>query len=336
MLSQRTKELALLRTIGADPRQIRRSVIGEALFIGVLASGLGIVGGVGVATGLEALFNATGGSLPESPTILATRTIVAALVIGIGVTLIAAVGPARRASTVPAIAAMRGTDEATNPGSRTRILSGTGLLTLGAITGTIGLAGAGSTAVTVALMATGAVSIFLGVTLLSPMTVGVITRVLGWPLARLSGVSGSMAQQNAARNPRRTATTAAALMIGLALVSTSLIVGQSIKSNFGTTLEQSATGDYYVTDQLVEVDFPLELPAQIASNTELFDAVAGFRYVETRVDGEIAEVVATDFTQLLPVMNADVREGDLGPSVDKPVLVAARHAEEIGPRRRRP
>ena len=330
VLSQRTKELALLRTIGADPRQIRRSVIGEALFIGVLASGLGIVGGVGVAKGLEALFNATGGSLPESPTILATRTIVAALVIGIGVTLIAAVGPARRASTVPAIAAMRGTDEATNPGSRTRILSGTGLLTLGAITGTFGLTGAGSTAVTVALMATGAVSIFLGVTLLSPMTVGVITRVLGWPLARLSGVSGSMAQQNAARNPRRTATTAAALMIGLALVSTSLIVGQSIKSNFGTTLEQSATGDYYVTDQLVEVDFPLELPAQIASNTELFDAVAGFRYVETRVDGEIAEVVATDFTQLLPVMNADVREGDLGSSVDKPVLVAARHAEESG------
>ena len=119
-------------------------------------------------------------------------------------------------------------------------------------------------------------------------------------------------------------------MIGLALVSTSLIVGQSIKSNFGTTLEQSATGDYYITDQLVEVDFPLELPAQIASNTDLFDAVAGFRYVETRVDGEIAEVVATDFTQLLPVMNADVREGDLGPSVDKPVLVAARHAEESG------
>ena len=330
VLSQRTKELALLRTIGSDPRQIRRSVIGEALFIGVLASALGIAGGVGVAKGLEALFNATGGDLPESPTILATRTIIAALVIGIGVTLVAAVGPARRASTVPAIAAMRGTDEATNPGSRTRILSGTGLLTLGAITGALGLGGAGATAVTVALMAIGAISIFLGVTLLSPMTVGVITRVLGWPLAKISGVAGSMAQQNAARNPRRTATTAAALMIGLALVSTSMVVGQSIKSNFGTTLEQSATADYYITDQLEEVDFPLDLPAQIGSNTDLFSAVAGFRYVETRVDGKVSTAVATDFAQIQPIMNADIRDGGLGNGSNNPVLVSAAHADESG------
>ncbi len=306
VLGQRTQELALLRTIGADAGQIRRSVLGEALVIGLLASVGGIAGGVGVSKGLRALFNATGGSLPDSPTIIATRTIVAALVIGVGVTMLAAIGPARRAGTVPAIAALRGGADAAAPGSRTRIASGTGLFAAGLVAGALGLSGAGSTAATVALMAGGAIGIFLGVTLLSPMAVGVITRVIGWPLTKISGVAGHLAQQNAARNPRRTATTAAALMIGLALVSTALVVGQSIKESIGTTLEDSATADYYLTDQLDEVTFPLGLPADLAAN-DLFDSVSGFRYVETRVDGEIGTNVAADFAQLPPLLNADIR-----------------------------
>lgn len=330
VLSQRTKELALLRTIGADASQIRRSVIGEALVVGILASAGGIAGGIGVARGLTALFNATGASIPESPTIVATRTLVAAIVIGIGVTLVAAIGPARRASTVPAIAAMRGTDEASNPGSRTRVLSSTLLLGVGVLTGALGLSGFESTAATIALMAVGAVSIFLGVTLLSPMAVGVVTRVVGWPLTKVSGVSGRIAQQNAARNPRRTATTAAALMIGLALVSTALIVGQSIKSNLGTTLEQSALGDYYVTDELPDVDFSPAMAAQVATQSDVFDAVVGFRYVETRVDGKVTSSTAADFSQLDRVMDADIRVGGLDSGVEHAALVSASHAERSG------
>lgn len=329
VLGQRTQELALLRTVGADPTQIRRSVLGEALVIGALASGGGIAGGIGVAKGLEALFNATGGSLPDSPTIIATRTIVAALIIGIGVTLLAAIGPARRAGTVPAIAALRGGADASAPGSRTRITAGTGLFGAGLLAGAFGLAGAGSTAATVSLMAGGAIGIFLGVTLLSPMTVGFITRVVGWPLAKTSGVAGRLAQQNAARNPRRTATTAAALMIGLALVSTALIVGQSVKASIGTTLEESATADYYLTDQLEDVKFPLELPAALETN-DLFDSVSGFRYVETRVDGETGTNVAADFDQLPPLLNADVRQGGYDLTVTNPVLIASAHAEATG------
>jgi putative ABC transport system permease protein len=121
VLGQRIRELALLRTVGASPKQIKRSVLGEAFVIGTIASVAGLIGGVGVSKGLEALFNATGGSLPESPTILATRTIVAAVVIGLGVTMVSAIGPARKASTVPAIAALNGGAAATAPGSRTRI-----------------------------------------------------------------------------------------------------------------------------------------------------------------------------------------------------------------------
>ena len=108
VLGQRTRELALLRTIGASPKQIRRSVLGESLIVGVLASAGGIAGGIAVAKGLDALFGATGADLPEYPLIVATRTIVAAVVIGIGVTMFAAIGPARKASTVPAIAALNG------------------------------------------------------------------------------------------------------------------------------------------------------------------------------------------------------------------------------------
>ena len=329
VLGQRTQELALLRTIGADPTQIRRSVLGEALVVGLLASGGGIAGGIGVAKGLAALFNATGGSLPDSPTIVATRTVVAALVIGVGVTMLAAIGPARRAGTVPAIAALRGGADAAAPGSRTRITSGTGLFGAGLVAGAIGLTGPGTTAATVALMAGGAIGIFLGVTLLSPMAVGIITRVLGWPLTKTSGVAGRLAQQNAARNPRRTATTAAALMIGLALVSTALVVGQSVKDSISTTLEDSATADYYLTDQLEEVSFPLGLPAELESN-DLFDSVSGFRYVETRVDGEIGTNVAADFDQLPPLLNADIRDGGYDLTVANPVLIASKHAESTG------
>lgn len=329
VLGQRTRELGLLRTIGADAKQIRRSVLGEALAIGTLASMAGIAGGIAVARGLTALFNANGGDLPDSPTIVATRTIVASLVIGLGVTLLAAVGPARKASTIPAIAALRGGSDASRPGSRTRIVSGTTLFGGGVALGVIGLAGSGSTAATITLMAVGAVSVFLGVTLLSPMAVGTVTRVLGWPLARISGVTGRMAQQNAARNPRRTATTAAALMIGLALVSTALVVGQSIKASFGTTLEESAIAEYYITDQLVDVYFPLELEGALTSS-DVVDEVAGFRYVETRIDGALETTVATDFDQLAPLLDLDVRDGDLRSAAQNPVLVAASHAEDLG------
>lgn len=329
VLGQRTQELALLRTIGADPTQIRRSVLGEALVIGLLASAGGIAGGVGVSKGLVALFNATGASLPDSPTIIATRTIVAALVIGVGVTMLAAIGPARRAGTVPAIAALRGGADASAPGSRTRKASGVAMFVAGLIVGSIGLGGAGSTAATVALMAGGAIGVILGVTILSPMGVGVITRFLGWPLAKISGVPGRLAQQNAARNPRRTATTAAALMIGLALVSTALVVGQSIKKSVGTTLEESATADFFLTDQLEDVNFPIGLPGQLKENG-LFASVSGFRYVETRVDGEIGTNVAADFAQLAPLLNADIREGGYDLAVTNPVLIASKYAESSG------
>jgi putative ABC transport system permease protein len=328
VLGQRTRELALLRTVGAMPNQIRRSVLGEAFVVGVLASAGGIVGGIGVAKGIDALFGATGVDLPDYPLILANRTLIAAVVIGIGVTMAAAIGPARKASTVPAIAALRGGADASAVGSRTRKISGTGLFATGVAAGALGLSGVGSTAVTVACMALGAIAVFLGVTILSPLAVGVVTKTVGWPMRKSAGVAGQLAQKNAARNPRRTATTAAALMIGLALVSTALIVGQSIKEHIGTTIEDSANADYFVTDQLEEVDFRSTLVAEI-QDEESVEAATGFRYVEARVGGNVADVAAAQLDQLPALLDVDVIEGDYTAAVVNPVLVSVDESESL-------
>jgi putative ABC transport system permease protein len=329
VLSQRIRELALLRTIGADPRQIKRSVLGEAFVVGVLASVGGIGGGILVAKGLEALFGLMGADLPAYPLILATRTLVAAVAIGIGVTMLAAIGPARRASTVAPITALNGGAEAGAAGSRTRKVSGFGLIGLGALVGAAGLSGVGSTAVTVATMAFGAIAMFLGVTLLSPLAVGVVTGVLGWPMRKLAGVAGHLAQKNAARNSRRTATTAAALMIGLALVSTALVVGESIKKTIGSTFEQTAKAEYYMTDDLGEVEFPAALASEIRQS-DVVTAATGFTLLEAKVDGIVADVVGFDFDQIEPLLDLDLQDGSPATNVANPMLVHVDEAEAIG------
>ena len=269
-----------------------------------------------------------GADLPDYPLILATRTIIAAIVIGVGVTMLAAIGPARRAATVAPIAALTGGAEAGAAGSRTRKVSGFGLMGLGAAIGAAGLAGVGSTTMAVGAMAIGAVAMFLGVTLLSPLAVGAVTSVLGWPMRKGAGVAGHLAQKNAARNSRRTATTAAALMIGLALVSAALTVGASIKSTIGTTFEQSAVADYYVTDDLLDVDFPATLASEV-SESDLVSGATGFTQLEARVDGAVVDVVGLDFDQIDGLLDLDVREGSFATNVSNPVVVSVDEAEAI-------
>jgi putative ABC transport system permease protein len=329
VLGQRTRELALLRTLGADAKQIRRSVLGEAFVVGVLASAGGIGGGIAVAKGIEALFLAIGVDLSDYPLILAPRTLIAAAVIGIGVTMIAAIGPARRAATVPPIAAL--TDRADSRGrvSKTRVTAGFGLLATGLIAGAAGLAGIGPTSATVAGLAFGAIAIFLGVTALSPVAVSGVTRVVGWPMRKVAGVAGRLAQQNAARNSRRTATTAAALMIGLALVSTALVVGESVKASLGSTLEQSALAEYYLTDELDDVEFPATLADELRAS-DAVTAATGFTPFEARVDGTVTDVVGLDFDQIDAVLDLDVQAGAFDTGVTNPVVVSVDEADAIG------
>jgi len=329
VLSQRTRELALLRTLGADPKQIRRSVVGEALLMGVLASAGGIGGGIAVAKGIDALFGVMGVDLSDYPLIIATRTLVAAVVVGVGVTVVAAFGPARRAASVPPVVAMSTAIEAGSGRARSRLLGGIGLWVAGAVSGVVGLSAIGPTALSVAALASAAMCIFLGVAKISSLAVRPVTGVAGWPLRRLAGVAGRLAQRNAARNARRTATTAAALMIGLTLVATALVVGESVKATIGSTFEQSAHADYYVTDELDEVDFPAALADQIRSSNAV-SAVTGFTHVEARVAGTVADVRGVDFDEIGAAIDLDVRAGGFARTAADPVVVSTGQATQLG------
>ena len=328
VVAQRSREHALLRTVGADGSQIRRSVLGEALVMGLIASVGGIAGGIAVAKGLDALFGAIGVDLSDYPLILADRTLVAAVVIGVGATVVAALAPARRAATVPPMVALLGGAGAPAGGMRRRAVAGLGLVAAGSVAGAVGLTGT-SGAVTGVGLGVAALALLLGATVLSPLAVGVVTRVVGLPLRAVAGVSGRLAQRNAARNPRRTAATAGALMIGLALVSTALVVGQSVKATTGSTFERAAKAEFYLSDDLDEVTFPATLAEELR-RSPVVAAATGFTRLEARVDGDVTDVVAVEFDQVDAVLDLDVRAGGFERTVANPVVVSVDEATAIG------
>ncbi|MEL7157032.1 MAG: FtsX-like permease family protein, partial [Actinomycetota bacterium] len=328
VLGQRTRELGLLRTLGADPVQLQRSVVLEALVIGVLASIVGVAAGVGVALGLRELFAAIGAELPASPVIVSTRTVIVAAAVGVGVTVLAAVGPARKAARVPAIVALRDGAAAGSVGGRTRVVAGLVLVAVGVAAGATGLFAASGVAPIVALLAVGVCGVFVGVTLLSPVVATPLTSVLGWPAGVAYGVTGRLARQNAGRNPQRTATTAAALMIGLALVSMALTVGESAKAQLRSTLESSVAADY-----IVDVDngaIPTGLVTEIEENP-VSETVVGFRYDEAEVDDEIVGVMGADLAAMSTLFDLGIEEGsDTAGGVANAVIVADQVAETEG------
>ncbi|MEM9131551.1 MAG: FtsX-like permease family protein [Actinomycetota bacterium] len=328
VLGQRTRELGLLRTLGADPVQLRRSVVLEALVIGVIASIIGIVAGAGLAVGLKELFAAIGAELPESPLTISARTAVVAAVVGVGVTVVAAVGPARKASRVPAIVALRDGAAAGDVGSTLRFALGAALVAVGVAAGSVGLVAASGVAPIVALLALGAITVFVGVTLLSPAIAGPLTSILGWPADAVTGIPGRLARQNAGRNPQRTATTAAALMIGLALVSMALTVGESGKAQLRSTLESSVAADY-----IVDIDFgviPTELEDDLRAN-EVTDELVGFSYDDAEIGDEIVGVMGADLAAMATMFDLGLDEGSADPTgTANAVLVADQVAEAEG------
>src|SRR5262249_35035697 len=221
-VAQRTRELATLRTLGASRRQVLRTVVIESAALGLLASLLGIAAGIGLARGLTALFDALGLSLPQSSPVYATRTFVVALLLGVLVTLLAGLWPAVRATRVPPIAAVR---EGAVIGRRRRVgpIAGGALFAIAG--GPVGDAGPRGGPRTRAGgpgapgRATPPAPGPLGVAGFAPALVETLAKIVGFPARSFGGPAGQLASSNAIRNPGRTASTAAALMIGLALVS---------------------------------------------------------------------------------------------------------------------
>ncbi|MBM3676838.1 MAG: FtsX-like permease family protein [Actinobacteria bacterium] len=250
-IAQRTREFATLRTIGASRRQIMRSIVIESLIVGVIASVVGLFLGLALATGLFELFDAVGFTLPNNGLVFLTRTIVVSLVVGILVTLLASLRPALRATRVPPIAAVR--EGATLPESRWARFRTPGSIVLtvvGFAALLYGLFGNDlGTAQVLLFMGVGAVLIFFGVALLSVRLIGPMARALGWPATVIGGASGSLARDNSRRNPQRTASTASALMIGLALVTLVATLAAGIIRTFEDAVNDLFASDYAITAQ---------------------------------------------------------------------------------------
>jgi putative ABC transport system permease protein len=249
-LAQRVRELATLRTLGASRKQVRRSVLLEGLVTGVVASFIGMVLGIGLAKGLDALFRALGIELPQQGLVIKPRTIIVSLLLGTGVTLLATLSPARRATSVPPISAVR--EGATLPQSRLERNSGkTAAVVLGASVAmlAVGLFAGASTAVQVFTLAFGCLGLFVGVGLSASRTVTPLVGLVGEPAERLGGAVGALAKENAMRNPIRTARTAGALMIGLALVTVVATLGAGLTSSDRTALEKQVGGHYVLTSE---------------------------------------------------------------------------------------
>jgi putative ABC transport system permease protein len=250
-VAERTREFAMLRTLGATRAQILGAVALEALVIGVVASASGLLLGLGFAKALAAMFEAVGLGLPTGGMELAPRTLVLSLGVGIGVTQLAALSPARRATRVPPIAALQGQVEQRHHRRWLPWISAAVAL-FGVAMLVAGLLGAGPAASRLSMMGAGVILLFVGVALSARWFVRPLAGAIGWPLERLFAEPGLLARENAMRNPGRTATTAAALMVGLGLVVFVAVFANGIKASFDKTVERVVAADLIVRSETMQ------------------------------------------------------------------------------------
>jgi putative ABC transport system permease protein len=294
-IAQRTRELATLRTLGASRRQVLRSIIVESLVIGLLSSIVGILVGLALGTGLFKLFDAVGFTLPNNGLVLHTRTIVVAMLVGVLVTLVASLRPAFRSTRVPPIAAVR--EGATLPPgrfARFRLPAAIVLTLLGFAALAYGLFGKdlGTTKILV-YMGLGTLLIFFGTALLSSRFARPFAHVLGWPATKIGGAAGALARDNAQRNPQRTASTASALMIGLALVTVVAVLAAGITKSFKGAVNDLWTSGYAVT--AVNNFSPIPIAAgEAAGKTPGVEAIANVRAGDAAVFGHVIQATAVN------------------------------------------
>jgi putative ABC transport system permease protein len=309
-IAQRVREFATLRTIGASRRQLLTSVVIEALVIGALASVVGLFLGLALAEFLNALFVSFGIDLPQSDTVFATRTIVVSLLVGILVTLLASLRPALRATRVPPIAAVR--EGSILPPSRlARFGLPTALVVMALAVALLAygvFADDAGTANRLFALAAGTLLLFIGVTLLAPRLVRPLASIIGWPAARAGGAAGGLARENAMRNPGRTASTAGALMIGLALVTFVAVLGQGIRSSFEDAVDELFVADYAVSGENVLEDTLTPAAEEAVRRAPGVEAVSGIRGGDGRAFDETALVAGVD-AELSEVIDIDWVEG---------------------------
>lgn len=314
-VAQRTRENGLLRALGASRRQILASVVIEAIAIGVIASLVGLVAGIGVAIGLKALLSAVGIPIPSQGVVVTPSAMIISVVIGVGITTLAALSPARKAAKVPPIAAMQlEVAGSTGYGSKQRIFVGSGVLGLGVTALLIGLFA--SVQRPIVVVGLGALLVFFGVSILGRTVSLPMSRAIGAPLPRLRGVTGEIARENAMRNPKRTAASASALMIGVGMVCFITIFVSSMKASLDRSVDRAFTGDIVLDSGggfFGGVDPSL---AGTLGGLPEVATVSGLRQGLAQVDGKTVLLQAADPKTVFAIMKVDPRQGstaDLGP-----------------------
>jgi putative ABC transport system permease protein len=325
-VAQRTREFATLRTLGASRKQVLRSVRLEGLVIGLVASTIGLLLGFGIAKGMLALFSALGVDLPDGETVFATRTVIVSLLVGTGVTLLAAIVPARRATRVPPIAAVR--EGSTLPESR--LAAHSLKLGLGVTGASVAAISAGVFGLSGGLMALalgfGVLGLFLGVALLAPRLVKPLARLVGLPARRAGGIAGELAEANAQRNPGRTASTAAALMIGIALVTVVAVLGAGMSSATKDAVSKQLHADYVVAS-----DNGLHFDAgegDELANAAGVTAASHVRYDKALVQGQETDVTGINPATIDRFYRFEWTEGSIERLGDDGAIVTADYAEE--------
>jgi putative ABC transport system permease protein len=292
-VAQRMRELATLRTLGASRRQVLGSVVLESVVVGVIGSIVGLFLGLGIAVGLKAFLAATGFELPGGGIVFATRTIVVSLAVGTLIALLASLRPARRATRIEPIAAVR--EGAVLPRSRFAryaLPTAAGVAAAAVALFSYGVfASDVDTKLRLFALVAGVLLMFIGVAMVASRVVRPLAFVLGAPGARFGGAAGTLARQNAVRNPARTASTAAAVMIGIALITFVAVIGQGFRSSFTSAVNELFVADYSLTAG----NNPLtNEAAQAAAKAPGVEVVSEIRGADAKLDGKSIHVNGVD------------------------------------------
>jgi putative ABC transport system permease protein len=309
LVAQRTRDIALLRAVGASRRQVLGSVLLEAVAVGLIAAVLGLVAGIGVAAGLKALLAAFGLDIPAAGIVVTARAVLASLLTGVLVSVASAVLPARRAAKVAPIAALRDLAHDRSGRSRRRVAIGAAVTAAGAASLSLGLLSQSDRGLPA--VGFGAAVIFLGVTVLGPVIARPVSRLIGAPLPALTGMAGRLARDNAIRNPKRTAATAAALMIGVSLVCFITIVASSSKASATAKVDKAFTGDFVIdAGSLGAGGLSHDLAERLDRLPEV-KAASGVRQTVVQIGGTTADLVAVDPASYGEIVDLDVTRGRL-------------------------
>ena len=342
LVAQRTRQLALLRAVGASRAQVLRSVLVEAALVGLVAAALGLAAGVGLAKLVTALLDASGADLPTTSLQVRASTVLLAFGLGLAVTLTAALVPAIRATRVPPLAALRDVAIDRSGASKVRLALGVVVLLVGALA--LSAAWTDGSSDAIPTVGFGALLLIVGVIVVGPVTAGPGVRALGLPLPYLKGITGKLATENAARSPKRTSATASALVIGVALVGFTTVFAASAKRSVTAEVERGFTGDFVIQSSASTFGPPSGFPGAVADGAAAVEGVevvvpVGFGRGEfTYPDGETATQFLTSVSpeRLAEVLEPRMEVGEVSDLRDDGIIVdtelAKGHDVKLGDR----